>query len=116
VGPDLTQVGSRFGARDILEAILDPSKAVAENYQTHILTLTDGKVLAGMIVPQLDYRARSLLLAPNPLDAGKTIEVPKGKLKSHKRSAASLMPPGLVNTLTRTEVLALVAWLQNAGR
>ena len=116
VGPDLTQVGSRFGARDILEAIIDPSKAVAENYQTHILTLTDGKVLAGMIVPQLDYRARSLLLAPNPLDAGKTIEVPKGKLKSHKRSAASLMPPGLVNTLTRKEVLALVAWLQNGGR
>ena len=69
-----------------------------------------------MIVPQLDYRARSLLIAPNPLDAGKTIEVPKGKLKSHKRSAVSLMPPGLVNTLTRTEVLALVAWLQNGGR
>ena len=116
VGPDLTQVGSRFGARDILEAIVDPSKAVAENYQTHILTLTDGQVLAGMIVPQLDYRARSLLIAPNPLDAGKTIGVPKGKLKSHKRSAVSLMPPGLVNTLTRTEVLALVAWLQNGGR
>ncbi len=116
LGPDLTQVGSRFGARDLLEAILDPSKAVAENYQTHILTLTDGRILAGMIVPQLDYRARSLLIAPNPLDAGKTIEVPKKELKSHKRSAASLMPPGLVNTLTRAEVLALVAWLQNGGR
>jgi putative heme-binding domain-containing protein len=116
VGPDITQVGGRFGARDILEAILDPSKAVAENYQTHVLTLTDGKVLAGMIVPQLDYRARALLLAPNPLDASKTIEVAKGKLKSHERSAVSLMPPGLVNTLTRKEVLTLVAWLQNGGR
>ena len=116
LGPDLKQVGSRFGARDILEAILDPSKAVAENYQTHVLTLIDGKVLAGMIVPQLDYRARSLLLAPNPLDANKTIEIAKGKLKSHERSAVSLMPPGLVNTLTREEVLALVAWLRNGGR
>jgi putative heme-binding domain-containing protein len=109
-------VGNRFGARDILEAILDPSKAVAENYQTHVLKLTDGKVLAGMIVPQLDYRARSLVLAPNPLEASKTIEVPKEKLKSHERSAVSLMPPGLVNTLTRSEVLALVAWLKNGGR
>lgn len=116
VGPDLTQVGNRFGARDILEAILDPSKVVAENYQTHVLKLTDGKVLAGMIVPQLDYRAPSLLLAPNPLEASKTIEVHKEKIKSHEHSAVSLMPPGLVNTLTRSEVLALVAWLKNGGR
>jgi cytochrome c551/c552 len=32
VGPDLTTVGSRFARRDLLEAILEPQKAVSDQY------------------------------------------------------------------------------------
>ena len=42
MGPDLTAVGQRFGRRDLLEAILNPSKANAENHQLEVITMTDG--------------------------------------------------------------------------
>src|SRR4030095_9281361 len=42
VGPELTAASSKYTRRDILEAILDPSKIVSEQYQNVELTLTNG--------------------------------------------------------------------------
>ena len=116
IGPDLSAVGNRFSPRDLLEAILEPSMSVAENYQTHILELNDGSQLTGQIIPQLDYRSRHLLLAPNPVDPDKTIKVPKAGLKTHRRSDFSIMPPGLLNTFSRKEVITLIAWLRKGEK
>ena len=113
IGPDLTQVSSRLNSRDLLQAILEPSKSVAENYQTHEVILHDGKIVHGQIIPQADYRSRKLLLAPNPLEPSETIEIPKGEIESHRRSPNSFMPPSLLNSFSKEEVLALVAWLGN---
>ena len=113
VGPDLTQVGSRLAPKDLLKAILEPSDSVAENYQTHVIQLHDGRELTGQIIPQADYRSRKLVLAPNPLEPTVTVEIPKGEMKSHRRSSSSFMPPSLLNTFSKEEVLALVAWLGN---
>ena len=112
IGPDLTQVGSRLGPRDLLQAILEPSRTVAENYQTHVLDLHDGRQLTGQVIPQPDYRSRKLLLATNPLQPEQTLQIPKAQIKAHRRAETSLMPPSLLNTFTKEEVLALLAWLR----
>ncbi len=114
IGPDLTHVASRFGRRDLLSEILDPSKTIAENYQTSLLELKDGRQLAGQIIPNLDYRAPNLQLAENPLHPDKITKIPKADITKRSQSKISLMPPGLLNLLTREEVLDLLAWLQPA--
>jgi putative heme-binding domain-containing protein len=116
IGPDLTQVSSRFGHRDLLGEILEPSRTIAENYQTSVLKLKDGRQLAGQIIPNLDYRASTLQLAENPLYPDKITRIPKMNIAQRSHSKISLMPPGLLNLLSREEVLDLLAWLQTTGK
>ena len=111
IGPDLTQVASRFGRRDLLGEILEPSKTIAENYQTSVLKLKGGSQLAGQIIPNLDYRASTLQLAENPLYPDKITKIPKVNIAQRSHSKTSLMPPGLLNLLSREEILDLLAFL-----
>ena len=116
IGPDLTHVASRFGRRDLLGEILEPSKTIAENYQTIVLKLKDGRQLAGQIIPNLDYRAPNLKLAENPLHPDKVTKIPKVEIAMRGHSNVSLMPPGLLNLLTREDILDLLAWLQTGDK
>ena len=116
IGPDLTQVSSRFGHRDLLGEILEPSRTIAENYQTSVLKLKDGRQLAGQIIPNLDYRASTLQLAENPLYPDKITKISKMNIAQRNHSKVSLMPPGLLNLLSREEILDLLAWLQTTGK
>ena len=116
IGPDLTHVASRFGRRDLLGEILDPSKSIAENYQTTILDLKDGRKLAGQVIPNLDYRAPNLQLAENPLFPDKITQIPKVDIAKRDHSKISLMPAGLLNLLTKNDILDLLAWLQTGGK
>ncbi len=115
-GPDLTGVAGRFGRRDLLQAILAPSESIAQNYRTDLLELTDGRTLAGRIIPTLDYRAPYLLLAENTLFLDRTKKIPKAEVLARKPSQNSIMPPALLNNLTKQEVLALLAYLESAGK
>ena len=103
---------SRFGRSDLLDEILEPSKTIAENYQTSVLKLKDGRQLAGQIIPNLDYRASTLQLAENPIYPNKTTKIPKVNIAQRSHSKVSLMPPGLLNLLTKEEVLDLLGWLE----
>ncbi|MFP6874750.1 MAG: c-type cytochrome, partial [Verrucomicrobiales bacterium] len=112
IGPDLTHVASRFGRRDLLVEILDPSRSIAENYQASVLQLKDGRQLSGQIIANLDYRAPDLQLAENPLHPDKITRIPKADIISRGHSSASLMPAGLLNLFSKEEILDLLAWLE----
>jgi putative heme-binding domain-containing protein len=111
VGPDLTAVGSRFSRKDVLEAILDPSKAISEQYASFIFTFTDGTTAAGQIAEENHYL---LTLVVDPLTGAKQ-NFPKGKLKTKEMSPVSLMPPGLIYSLNKEEIFDLLAYLESAG-
>jgi len=115
VGPDLTGVANRLGRNDLLRAILLPSESIAQNYRSDVLGLTDGRNLTGQIVPTLDYRAPYLLLAENPLNPDQAVKIPKVEVLKRKRSDLSIMPAGLLNNLSKQEVLDLLAYLESAG-
>jgi len=112
VGPDLTGVANRLGRTDLLRAILLPSESIAQNYRTDVLELVDGRNLTGRIIPTLDYRAPHLLLAENPLQPDQAIKIRKVEVLSKRRSKLSIMPPGLLNNLSKQEVLDLLAYLE----
>ena len=111
VGPDLTQVSSRFNRRDLLDNIINPSKVIDDKYRNVIVTLTDGTRAAGSVESEDDVR---LVLKPNPL-APEKIEIPRNKIKSRKLSDVSPMPTGLLNALTADQILDILAWFEASG-
>jgi putative heme-binding domain-containing protein len=111
VGPDLTAVGGRFSRHDILEAIIEPSKAISEQYAAFIVTTTKGDALMGLVAEQ---DADQLVLITDPL-RGTRQTILKKEIASKQISPVSLMPPGLLNILTKEEIFDLLAYLESAG-
>jgi putative heme-binding domain-containing protein len=111
VGPDLTAVGSRFAARDIINKILDPSKNISDQYASFVFTMKDGSIHGGQIADENHYL---VTLVVDPFNGTKE-NIPKGNIVSREKSTVSIMPPGLLTTLTQDEILDLVAYLQSAG-
>ena len=116
LGPELTHVARRFSRLDLLHEILDPSRTIAENHQTSVLELKDGRVLSGQVIPNLDYRDPNLQFATDPLHPDKLTRISKALIVRMRRSAVSLMPAGLLNNFSQAEILDLLAWLQAGAR
>lgn len=115
VGPDLTTVASRFSPRDLLESIIDPSAVVAEVHRNVIVVKSDGSTLQGRIV-QNDFRESTLTLATNSFSPSELLTISKNEIRSWEESPVSPMPPALLNTLSREEILDLLAFLRGGGK
>lgn len=111
VGPELTAISSRFSRRDILESIIEPSKVISEQYTNTDITLKNGDTLTGRIVSEDGDKivVRPTMLAPEMK------EISKADIKSREVSKISPMPPGLLNMLTKEEILDLLAYFEAAG-
>jgi putative heme-binding domain-containing protein len=112
VGPELTAVSSRFSRRDILESIIEPSKVISEQYANTDLVLKNGDVLSGRVVSETDDK---MVIRPSML-APEMREIRKADIQSRESSKISPMPPGLLNMLTKEEILDLLAYLESGGR
>jgi putative heme-binding domain-containing protein len=112
VGPELTAVSSRLTGRDIIESIIEPSKVVSEQFQNMTLFLKNGDDVTGRIVEEDDNK---IVLITDALKQTKQ-EVKKADVAQRKASKLSPMPEGLVNVLTKDEILDLVAYLQSGGK
>jgi len=112
VGPDLTSVAGRFGRRDILLSILEPSRVVDGKYHSEQIVTIDGRVLVGRIVTGGDFRSTKIRLATDPLRPGQVIEIDKADIEMHRPSPQSPMPAGLLDTLTPDQIRDLLAFLE----
>ncbi len=109
VGPDLISIGATAQVDYLLESILVPSKAIKENYHATVIATDDGRVLSGIPVRE---SATELVLR----DAeDRELTVPKGSI-DERGQGASLMPAGLVDELTRDELLDLTRFLSELGK
>ena len=112
VGPDLTQIGTRFSTKDIMEAILLPSKTISDQYATTEFQLKNGKSMVGKITNQDE---ENYYIAQNPYVADILVKVPKKNVLSKNYSTVSSMLPGMVNSLNAEELRDLVAYLTSGG-
>jgi len=110
-GPDLTAIGGRYGARDILNKILDPSKAINEQYASFLFTMKDRTMIGGQIADENHFLVTVVV---DPINGTKE-NLPKASIVKRELSPVSLMPPGLLMTLSQDEILDLVAYLQSGG-
>ncbi|WP_395753491.1 PQQ-dependent sugar dehydrogenase [Prosthecobacter sp.] len=104
-GPDLSQVGSRLSRQQILESIHQPSKIIAKGYEPWLITLQDGSVQSGFLVSPSDT-AISL-----KLPTGQSQTIPRAQIKSQQPQPVSLMPEGLLQSLTEQEAADLLEYL-----
>ena len=111
-GPDLTQVISRFGPRDLLESLIDPSKVISDQYQSIVVNTTDGRSISGRIV---NLNNDAIMINTDMLDPNKISNVNRNLIDTIGPSKISMMPSGLIDTLDRDEILDLVAYLYSRG-
>lgn len=112
VGPDLTKVGSRFSAKDILIHTLDPNKEVSDQYAATVFTMKDGSSIVGRLINEEDGK---YFVSQNPFMPQSLREVPKAEVVSTKLSKVSLMLPGLLGRLNDEEIKDIVAYLVAGG-
>lgn len=112
VGPDITGAGARYSIRDLMENIIDPSKVISDQYDSHQLEKNDGSIVIGRIVSEDNdnYNVMMSPFAPAVLTA-----VKKSDVRNKKVYPVSMMPPGLINVLNKDELLDLVAYLLSGG-
>src|SRR5207253_4695839 len=111
-GPDLTQAVGRFGARDLLESIIEPSKVISDQYAAIVVTLTDGRTISGRIV---NLAGDGIMVNTDMLDPNKITTVNRNQIDTIGPSKISMMPEGLIDTLQRDEILDLVAYIYSRG-
>ncbi|HUS37305.1 MAG TPA: PQQ-dependent sugar dehydrogenase [Verrucomicrobiae bacterium] len=104
-GPDLYAVGDKFPRRDLIQAILEPSAAIAVGYGATTVELNDGTELTGIIKQSTD-EFLDLAIAD-----GQKIRVAIKSVKSQRGNTLSLMPDGLQQTLSREEFGDLIEYL-----
>lgn len=112
VGPDLTQLGTRFAPKDILEATLDPSAVISDQYAATVFVMGDKSSVVGRLIREDD---ENYYVSQNPFAPDVIKEVPKEQVTSIKESEVSVMMPGLVNRLNEEELKDLMAYLVSGG-
>ncbi|MCM8525695.1 MAG: c-type cytochrome [Lentisphaeraceae bacterium] len=104
IGPDLT--GSNRADQDyILLNIIDPSFDMPEAYRMVTVTKKDGQILTGNII---DEDQQKIVVS---MVGAKTV-VSKADIKSRVVSKVSMMPEGLLKTLSDKDFLDLIKYLQ----
>jgi len=112
IGPDLTQLGTRFSSKDMLESIIEPNKTVSDQYAATVFTMKDGSSVLGRLINEND---KSYFISQNPFAPETLREVPKQDVATTKYSYISVMYPGLMNNMNEDEMKDLIAYLMAGG-
>jgi putative heme-binding domain-containing protein len=110
IGPDLTTVRNKFSTRDLLEAIIEPSKVISDQYGSSTVTLNSGKTHAGLVITEGD-----IVTVHTSDPKAEPIVINYSDVKSIDKSPISQMPPGLINSLSANELRDLIAYLMSRG-
>ena len=112
IGPDLTQLGTRFSDKDILESIIEPDKTISDQYAATIFQLKNGTSIVGRLTRDDDEK---YYVSQNPFAPLTLREILKKDVTSTKISDVSIMLPGLINRLNPDELKDLMAYLKAGG-
>ncbi|HEX4070929.1 MAG TPA: PVC-type heme-binding CxxCH protein, partial [Planctomycetaceae bacterium] len=111
-GPDLTKLDSKWKPADILNEVLNPSAHINEKFQMNVFELGSGKVVTGLV---LEETPETIKIIENPLAKAEPTILHRGDVVDRQRSKTSMMPKGLLDKLTRDEILDLVAYVMAGG-
>lgn len=105
IGPEITG-SQRTNLQYLLENIVDPSAAVAKDYQIEILATTAGRVITGLVVSEDD----TIVTVQTQ---NEKLLIPVNEIEARRQSPLSLMPDGLLQNLSARELRDLFGYLMS---
>jgi putative heme-binding domain-containing protein len=109
-GPILSQVATIFQRRDFAEAILLPSKTLAQGFVSERFVMKDETEYDGFVTQE----AADKVMIRNA--AGQEVAVVVKDIAKRQKLDRSLMPEGLVASLTVRDFASLLDYLQSLGK
>lgn len=106
-GPFLGSIAATYKRRELAEAVLLPSKTIAQGFATNQFVLDDGRSLTGFVVLE---GADEVVI--RDLD-GKETRIPAKEIEQRVVKPMSMMPEGLVKEITLGEFAALITYLES---
>ena len=107
IGPDLTPY-KRDDLETMLLNVVNPNAEIREGYETYLINTKDGRTLSGFLA---DKDNRVIVL--RGLDGASQV-LSLEEIKEMKSTGLSLMPQGLLTSLTEQQLRDLFAYLQGA--
>lgn len=105
VGPELTGA-QRTNLDYLLENTVTPNAIVAQDYRASTIVMNNGRVITGMITMQ---QGDALTIQT----ATEKLVINKADIESQKQTEKSLMPEGLLDTLSISEIRDLIGYLSS---
>jgi len=105
IGPDLTNIGAIRSRYEILESILYPSASLVREFESRRVR-TNTETWSGIVQ---ERSAENLVLAISPNSA---VRIPLSEIISIEETATSIMPDGLEQVLSDSELADLIAFLE----
>ena len=105
VGPNLREIGGLLTRKQLLEALVDPSKRLAPGYGVVNLTLIGGQVIAGIL---MEENEEELILKTSEAEP---MEIPLERIKTRINAPSSM--PSMGQILTKRELRDVLAFLSS---
>jgi putative heme-binding domain-containing protein len=106
-GPFLGTIANTYKREALAEAILIPSKTLAQGFVTNVFALEDGTTVTGFVVSE----AADKVTIRNA--DGVEREIPTESIDERVKQNVSLMPDGIVKELTIRELASLIDYLES---
>ena len=103
IGPEITGA-QRTNIEYMLENLIDPSAAVAKDFQMELIQTDSGRIITGLVVDESE-------LAITMQTANERVVLPKSEVEERSVSKLSMMPDGLLQTLSNEQVRDLIGYL-----
>ncbi len=110
VGPDLSEVGKKQKLAHIVESLFWPQRVVADEYKAIAVLNQDGRVFRGYRVNENDST-----LVIRDTATGKSISIQQDDIEAI-RPVGSLMPVGLLATMSLQDKHDLISFLADLGK
>lgn len=105
-GPHLVDIGKRYSKKELIESIVQPSKKIAQGFDTWVFVMASGKTHTGFVVLE---SAETVTIRQTD---GLGRELLQDDIDDRLKQEISMMPKGVVGNLTTQQLADLIAWLQ----
>ena len=104
-GPDLSEIGAKYGKEGLYQNVLNPDAGIAFGYEGYVFKTKDGNQVLGYITSETKEDLSVKMIG------GTVVKIKKNDVVSKKPYGHSLMPAGLVSGMKQQEVVDLIEYL-----
>ena len=98
---------------NFFSSITEPSKDIEDKFASNIFVLDSGATISGMIMEETDDVVKIVI---DPLAKDQLTVLSQNEIDARKKSKLSQMPEGMIDKLSREEIIDLIAYvLSNAN-